>query len=102
MQIEAEHGQYQRPRTQDYGLKVCNACGTLNHIGNTCCINCSWEGNFDLDPERIFGILVDIQQYVCSIVDRELDMSLPWRKTLSVHIKSVIFTVNSPDHTALN
>ena len=78
---------------ENYGMKVCNACGSLNHIENTSCTNCSWEGNFDHDPERIFGILADIQRYVSDFLDRELDQSLQWRKTVSVRIKSLTFTV---------
>ena len=80
---------------EGYGLKVCNACGTLNHLECIKCANCSWQGDFDFEPERIFDILAQIQHYVNGVVDREL-RSVPWGNAISVQIKSVVFTVHRP------
>jgi hypothetical protein len=80
----------------EYGLKVCNACGSLNHLEQACCANCEWQGNFDYNPERIFGILAEIQCYLNDVLEGKLSESLPWRKTLSVQIKSLVFRVHKP------
>ena len=77
-------------------MKICNACSTLNHAESESCVNCSWQGGFDYDPDRILAILAEIQQYVSNLLEQELSHQLPWRHVLSVRIKSLVFTIHRP------
>ena len=74
-------------------LKLCGACGALNHGGNCCCCNCSWEGSFDTDETRVLSVIKSIEEDVERILQRELTDKIAWTRSVTVHIKSLLFSV---------
>jgi len=78
-------------------LKLCVACGALNHGENCCCCNCSWDGGFDYDETRILEVIKNIEEDVENILQQALTEKVAWTKTLSVRIKSVLFSVRKFD-----
>ena len=74
-------------------LKLCGACGALNHGENCCCCNCSWDGSFDFDEDRVLDVIKTIEEDVEKILQGALTDKVPWTKTLSVRIKSLLFSV---------
>ena len=75
-----------------HSLKLCGACGALNHGENCCCCNCSWDGSFDYDEARILDVIKSIEEDVENILQQALTDKVAWTKTLSVRIdrKSVV------------
>lgn len=82
-----------RNTTPAASLKLCGACGALNHGENCCCCNCSWDGGFDCDESRILDVIKAIEEDVEKILQGALTDKVPWTRTLSVRIKSLMFSV---------